>query len=104
MISIFSSLLGGEDIQFTIRVYKSDNPSAYVEQSITVTTIKSNLVAIILGGAEYTVGRSSGDVAVDGSLTYDPDEEARPWEYSFECTQVSWRQKRIQAPRGATQV
>ena len=60
-----------------------------MEQSITVTTIKSELVAIIKGGQEYTVGRSSGDVVIDGSLTYDPDDEARPWSYSFECTQVS---------------
>ncbi len=70
-------------------MYKSSDASAYVEQSITVSTIKSELVAIIRGASEYTVGRSGGQVVIDGSLTYDPDNEARAWVYTWECTQVN---------------
>ncbi len=70
-------------------MYKSSDADKFVEQSIAVSTIKSELVAIIKGASEFTVGRGSGDIVIDGSLTYDPDNEARAWVYSWECTQVS---------------
>ncbi|XP_072031498.1 uncharacterized protein [Amphiura filiformis] len=84
-----NSLPSGEDIQFTVKVYKSSDETAYVEQSIDITTIKSELVAKIKGAREFTVGRGSDDVVLDGSLTYDPDEEARSWVYSWGCTQIT---------------
>ena len=76
----------GETITFTVRVYKSDDPSAYVETSIQVVTISSALVAVLRGGSEITVwvGDSGGSV-LDGSLSYDPDDEARVYEWQCVC-------------------
>ena len=79
---------GGETITFTVRVYKTDAPTEYVEASIQVVTISSPLVAVLKGGSEITVGRDSGVVELDGSLSYDPDEEARDWVYEWQCLQV----------------
>ena len=81
--------LGGVNITFTAKVYKSSDPDTYAEQSIVVTTIKSDLVAIIKGGTEFTVGRDGGTIVIDGTPSYDPDQEARAWEYEWECIQVS---------------
>ena len=74
-----------------MRVYKSSTPTAYVETSIAVTTIASALVAVIRGATELTVGRDSGEVVLDGSLSFDPDQEARDWGYEWQCLQVSTR-------------
>ncbi|XP_022081345.1 uncharacterized protein LOC110974195 [Acanthaster planci] len=82
------SLPAGEDLTFTVRVYKSSNPSAYVEASIGATTVSSPLVAVIRGPSELTIGRDSGEVVLDGSLSYDPDAEARDWEYEWLCVQT----------------
>ncbi|XP_033123601.1 uncharacterized protein LOC117122201 [Anneissia japonica] len=82
------SLPGGEDIQFTVKVYRSSDPTSFVLTSILVTTVKSDLVARIKGGDEFTVGRASGNVQLDGSLSFDPDEEARDWVYEWQCLQV----------------
>ncbi|XP_038046839.1 uncharacterized protein LOC119721034 [Patiria miniata] len=82
------SLPAGNSLTFTVRVYKSSNPSAYVEASMGAVTISSPLVAIIRGPSELTIGRDSGEVVLDGSLSYDPDEEAREWTYEWQCLQT----------------
>ncbi|KAJ8045834.1 Polycystic kidney disease 1-related protein [Holothuria leucospilota] len=84
-----NSLPGGENIEFTVRVFKSSDESAYVESSITITTIKSALIAVIDGGKEFTVGRDSGDILLSAANSIDPDEEAREWEYEWQCIQTT---------------
>lgn len=79
---------GGEALEFTVRVFKSSNVSAYVETTVTVVTIQSDLIAVIDGGKEFTVGRDSGELVLNAGNSIDPDEEARAWEYEWQCLQV----------------
>lgn len=84
----FFPYAGGEALEFTVRVFKSSNVSAYVETTVTVVTIQSDLIAVIDGGKEFTVGRDSGELVLNAGNSIDPDEEARAWEYEWQCLQV----------------
>ena len=79
---------GDANITFTVTVFKSSEPNKNVTQSITVTTVYSDLIAIIRGGNQLTIGRDSGYVAIDGSSSFDPDDEALDMTYSWQCEQV----------------
>ncbi|XP_054758721.2 uncharacterized protein LOC129264802 [Lytechinus pictus] len=83
------SLPGGENILFTVTVYKSSTPNQATQTSILVTTHQSDLIAKIDGAKEFIVGRDSGTVSLDGTNSIDPDEQARDWEYTWLCEQTT---------------
>ncbi|XP_071963404.1 uncharacterized protein [Antedon mediterranea] len=83
-----NSLPGGVNIPFTVKVYKSSDPNSFLTETVTVTTVRSDLVALIKGGEQFSIGRDSGTVQLDGSLSFDPDNEARDWVYEWQCLQV----------------
>ncbi len=91
IIFVVGLFTGGANITFTVSVYKSSDPDKAVTQSVTVTTVYSDLIPIIRGGSELTIGRDSGWVAIDGSSSFDPDLEALDMTYLWQCEQV--RQK-----------
>ena len=79
---------GDSDITFTLSVNKASEPSQVTTQSVTITTVYSDLVAVIDGGSERTVGVDSGDLTLDGSGSYDPDAEAEDMTYLWSCSVV----------------
>lgn len=83
-------LKGGTSVTFTVRAYKETVPDSYAEESITITTLYSDLEAVIAQGQFITVGRDSGDLELDGSLSYDPDNEAIDATYEWLCEQVMY--------------
>nr|WDP79925.1 egg jelly 9-1 receptor [Apostichopus japonicus] len=82
-----NSLPGGTSVTFTVRAYKETVPDSYAEESKTITTLYSDLEAVIAQGQFITVGRDSGDLELDGSLSYDPDNEAIDATYEWLCEQ-----------------
>ncbi|XP_071845132.1 uncharacterized protein [Apostichopus japonicus] len=84
-----NSLPGGTSVTFTVRAYKETVPDSYAEESITITTLYSDLEAVIAQGQFITVGRDSGDLELDGSLSYDPDNEAVDATYEWLCEQIT---------------
>ena len=73
---------------FTLSVNKASEPSDVARQSVTITTVYSDLVAVIVGGSERTVGVDSGDLTLVGSGSYDPDEEDEDFSYVWTCSVV----------------
>ncbi|KAJ8029481.1 hypothetical protein HOLleu_28882 [Holothuria leucospilota] len=90
-----NSLPGGTSVTFTVRIYKSSEPDNYVEESITITTSYSELKPVISQGKLITVGQDSGNVELDGTLSWDPDSVALVMTYEWQCEQqaVSGRQQ-----------
>lgn len=85
-----SRFLGGENVTFSVDVYKSSDPDKVVTQSITVTTVYTDLVPVIRGGSELTIGRDSGYVSIDGSSSFDPDLVAADMSYEWLCEQARY--------------
>ena len=73
---------------FAVRIYKESDPDKYVEQSIQITTRFSDLRAVIEGGNELTIGRDAGNVTIDGSSSFDPDNVPMDMTYEWLCEQV----------------
>lgn len=60
-----------------------------MDESITITTQYSELEAIIAQGQFITVGQDSGELQLDGSISYDPDNVDVDPVYEWQCEQVS---------------
>ena len=73
---------------FTVTIYKSSNPNNNITQSYSVRTRYSDMIPIIYGGSELTVGRDSGTLSLDGSGSLDPNQEAVDMQYEWRCSQV----------------
>ncbi|XP_071511055.1 uncharacterized protein [Diadema antillarum] len=80
------SLPGDSQVTFTVSVSAASDPSKVATQSVTVTTVYSDLVAVIDRGDEITVGVDSGEVVLDGSESYDPDNQDEDMTYVWTCT------------------
>ena len=80
---------GNTEVTFTLSVNKANEPNQVTTQSVTITTVFSDLVAVIDGGSERTVGLDSGDQTLDGSGSYDPDNEDEVMTYLWSCSVVS---------------
>ncbi|XP_022108597.1 uncharacterized protein LOC110988924 [Acanthaster planci] len=84
-----NTLPGDTTVTFTVAIYKSSDPSNNMTQSFSVQTRYSDLIPIIFGGSELTVGRDSGMLTLDGSGSFDPDQVAVNMEYEWLCSQVT---------------
>ncbi|XP_072031504.1 uncharacterized protein [Amphiura filiformis] len=84
-----NSLPGGENVTFTVKIYKESDPDKFVEQSIQISTRFSDLLTVIEGGSELTIGRDAGNVTIDGSSSFDPDDVAMDMTYEWLCEQVT---------------
>ena len=76
---------------FTVEVSPTADPGRVTQQSVTVTTVNTDLVAVIDGGSERTVGVDSGELVLDGSGSYDPDREEEEMTFFWTCHKVSER-------------
>ncbi|XP_072037597.1 uncharacterized protein [Amphiura filiformis] len=83
------TLQGDRDVTFTVRVSQSSDAASFVERSITISTRYSDLQAIIDKSSEFTIGRLSGDLALDASRSIDPDNIPLAMRYRWRCLQVT---------------
>ena len=55
---------------------------------VTLSTVSSDLIAIIEGGNQLDIGVDNGIVLMNGSLSYDPDFTEGAMVYNWTCRQV----------------
>ncbi|XP_008299033.1 polycystic kidney disease 1 like 1 [Stegastes partitus] len=61
----------------------------YSNYSVRVQVVPSPPVAVIQGGTNVFINRSSGTVTLDGQASHDPDFPMNPLSYSWTCKPVS---------------
>ncbi|XP_041465073.1 uncharacterized protein LOC121415809 [Lytechinus variegatus] len=83
------TLPGDTDVTFTLEVSRESDPSTVTTQTVTVTTVYSDLVALIAGGSERTIGVDSGNFTLDGSSSSDPDNQNEEMAYLWTCEELN---------------
>ncbi|XP_071511058.1 uncharacterized protein [Diadema antillarum] len=79
------SLPGDSELTFTVTVQDGSDQPKVTTQSVKITTVYSDLVAVIDRGDEITVGVDSGVLVLDGSKSYDPDNQDEEMTYVWTC-------------------
>ncbi|XP_030832121.1 receptor for egg jelly 8 isoform X1 [Strongylocentrotus purpuratus] len=79
------SLPGDSQVTFTLEVNRESDPSTVTTQTVTITTVYTDLDALIDGGSERTIGVDSESFTLDGSSSFDPDSENEEMTYLWTC-------------------
>eukprot|EP00808_Paulinella_micropora_P030337 g9871.t1 len=70
------TMKAGETYKFKVKASPAFDPASSSEATVTIVIEKRDLVAAISGGdREEAAGRQGVDVVLDGSSSYDPDDE-----------------------------
>ncbi|XP_041367121.1 uncharacterized protein LOC121381825 [Gigantopelta aegis] len=78
-----------DEVVATVEVALRSDPSKSNTADITLHTTTTPLKAVVKGGKERTVGIDYGNVAFDGSLSYDPDERSAALTYEWSCQKIT---------------
>eukprot|EP00808_Paulinella_micropora_P003671 g38606.t1 len=76
------TMKAGETYKFKVKASPAFDPASSSEATVTIVIEKRDLVAAISGGdREEAAGRQGVDVVLDGSSSYDPDDEVYAGEH-----------------------